>query len=89
MTQLAANLLLLDRVLAHYGPEATDARTSLRATAEGFAEVLQPGSGRRHGEFVLDQIQGKTDSSEIAKRDHAEVIGAYIEHPMSSLMMKI
>ena len=41
MTQLAANVVLLDRVLAHYGPEATDTRASLRASAEHWAEALQ------------------------------------------------
>lgn len=30
VTKLAANVILLDRILAHYGPEATDARTELR-----------------------------------------------------------
>ena len=57
VTQLAASVVMLDRVLAHYGPEATDTRASLRASIEHWAEVLQPGSGRRHGEVVLDQIQ--------------------------------
>lgn len=56
MTQLAANLVILDRVLAHYGPEAADTRASLRAGAEHWAEVLRPGSGLRH-EGVFDQIQ--------------------------------
>ena len=57
VTQLAANLVLLDRVLAHYGPEAADARASLRATAAHLPEVLQPGAGLRKAEFVLDKIQ--------------------------------
>jgi hypothetical protein len=30
LTQMAANLMLLDRVLAHYGPEAKEAREMLR-----------------------------------------------------------
>ena len=57
VTQLAANLVLLDRVLAHYGPEAADARASLRATAAHLPEVLEPGAGLRKAEFVLDKIQ--------------------------------
>ena len=57
MTQLAANLVLLDRVLAHYGPEAADARASLRASAAHLPEVLEPGAGLRKAEFVLDRIQ--------------------------------
>ena len=57
MTQLAANLVLLDRVLAHYGPEAAETRASLRASAETWSVVLASSSGFRHGEFVLDKIQ--------------------------------
>ena len=49
VTQLAANVVLLDRVLAHYGPEASDSRASLRASAERWSEVLQPGAGLRPG----------------------------------------
>jgi len=57
ITQLAANLVLLDRVLAHYGPEAADTRASLRVTAELLPEVLEAGTALRKGEFVLDKIQ--------------------------------
>ena len=34
MAQLAANYVLLDRMLAQYGPEANDARASLRTVLE-------------------------------------------------------
>lgn len=58
VTQLAANVVLLDRVLAHYGPEAGETRTALRTSAARWSEVLAPGSGLRHGgEFLLDKIQ--------------------------------
>src|SRR5258707_15332996 len=33
ITQLSANILLLDRVLAHYGPETKEARALLAQTA--------------------------------------------------------
>jgi hypothetical protein len=34
VTQLAANVVLLDRVLAHYGPESADARAELRRSID-------------------------------------------------------
>ena len=50
LAQLSANVILLDRVLAHYGPESKDAREMLRASV---ADMLQhtwpqenPQSGR-------------------------------------------
>lgn len=41
VTQIAANTILVDRILAHYGPEAADARASLR---EAVARVLRGGA---------------------------------------------
>jgi hypothetical protein len=38
LAQLAANIILLDRALAHYGPESKDAREMLRASV---ADMLQ------------------------------------------------
>jgi hypothetical protein len=57
VTQLAANIVLLDRVLAHYGPEAADARARLRTTAAEWS--LEPGMGLRPGkELLFDKING-------------------------------
>ena len=41
-TQLAANVVLVDRVLAHYGPESTAARGQLQAAAERMLEQMWP-----------------------------------------------
>ena len=35
LIQLSADILLLDRVLAYYGPEASEARLQLRAAVTG------------------------------------------------------
>lgn len=35
LTQLAANTILLDRVLAHYGPETADVRGMLKLAVPG------------------------------------------------------
>jgi hypothetical protein len=70
VTQLAANVVLLDRVLAHYGPEASDSRASLRAVSESWREVLQTGNGFRRAEFLLDKIQElspKDDNQRVLK----------------------
>src|SRR5271167_583287 len=40
ITQLSASVILLDRVLAHYGPEAKEARVLLRRTATGMIERI-------------------------------------------------
>ena len=68
MTQLAANYVLLDRVLAHYGPETSDARATERAILANHLGLSRPldntnqsysdiKSGTLTGEVILDRIQ--------------------------------
>ena len=40
LTQLSANVILLDRVLAHYGPETKEARGSLRAAVHRTLDLM-------------------------------------------------
>ncbi len=66
LTDMASRIVLLDRVLAHYGPEANGARDALRGSVE---RALEWASVRRvmdspefeannHGELLYDRIQG-------------------------------
>jgi hypothetical protein len=73
LTQLAANVILLDRILAHYGPEAKDVRAQLRQNVEGMLNQVWPGN-REQGSQVqptavseslyerLQELSPKTDS---------------------------
>jgi hypothetical protein len=51
LTHLAANIGLLDRVLAHYGPDAADARDLLRRSLVRVIEQMWPTSGSRPPEL--------------------------------------
>src|SRR6202046_2493495 len=44
VTQVAANVILLDRVLAHYGPETKEARDYLKLSLAGMIDRLWPAS---------------------------------------------
>jgi hypothetical protein len=66
VTQLSANILLLDRLLAHYGPEAAEARSALRTTVVRQTELMWHEDrssetdipfGAHTNELVLDKIQ--------------------------------
>jgi hypothetical protein len=46
LVQLSANLVVVDRVLAHYGPEAAPARVALRGTVVQMIDDLWPPPGR-------------------------------------------
>ena len=45
LTEMSSKMVLLDRVLAHYGPEAQDCRELLRASATRTLERLWPAAG--------------------------------------------
>jgi hypothetical protein len=63
VTQLAANAVLLDRVLAHYGPDAADTRAALRTTVARWLENLEPGSSVGRSEALFDKIQALSSTN--------------------------
>ena len=75
ITDLAANVVLLDRMLAHYGPETKEVRGILRNTVSVIIEQLwsrEPGSKGRvgspsgAGEIFFDRLQ------QLSPRDDAQ-----------------
>jgi len=76
LTQLSAKTILLDRVLAHYGPEAKEARDLLRVSAavmvdriwpeerSGLAEQEATANG---GEAFYDKIQNLAPQNEVQR----------------------
>jgi hypothetical protein len=79
LTAMAGNVILLDRMLAHYGPETAEARAALRTTV---ASIEDGSSGNRleqlsHAahfdrEVLLDKIQDltpHTDAQRTLKSD--------------------
>ncbi len=82
LAQIAANYVLLDRILASYGPEAVDARATLRAElAHRVEESGRPGdadktymnikSGARMSETTLDTLKAlspKDDNQRFLKQ---------------------
>jgi len=75
LTEMAAKVILLDRVLAHYGPDANEARGVLRDGVAGFIERTWP-KDRTHRpihppaaapEFVYQKIQDLTPVTEVQR----------------------
>jgi len=81
ITQMSANVILLDRVLAHYGPEATEVRTVLRETVARLLDQMwskngvrvAPSSNLSGTESLYDKIQSLTpkDDAHLAMKSHA------------------
>jgi len=78
---LAAQTAVLDRVLARYGPESSEARARLRALAQAALDQVWPqgpadmidfsgGQSRQAGEALFDAVtalEPKTDSQRLLK----------------------
>jgi hypothetical protein len=73
ITEMSADIVLLDRVLAHYGPETAETRAMLRGTASAFlarmwsADSAGPGGvpvPAASGEQLFDQLHSLTPKDE-------------------------
>ncbi|HZD51101.1 MAG TPA: hypothetical protein VE178_20340, partial [Silvibacterium sp.] len=73
LTQLSANVVLLDRVLAHYGPEAKETRDLLRAAVARTLDQMWHQEQQGHsqtaptvvgGEILYDKIQALSPASD-------------------------
>ena len=81
ITQLSANVILLDRVLAHYGPETKEARMLLKQTATGMIDRIWP-EGRTGnaelkpsgGERFYDKIQELSPQNEVQRSLQAQAL---------------
>jgi len=83
VTQLAANVALLDRALAHYGPEAKDSRDLLRRSVARMVDQMWPKSGSEAAELnpaatgaegLYDKIQALSPQSEVQRSLRAEAL---------------
>jgi len=97
ITQLAANVALLDRVLAHYGPETKDARDSLgRSVARAIDQMwpqsgskaaaeLNPAATKAEGLYEMIQALSPQNEAQRSLRTEALKIGADVARTRSLL----
>jgi hypothetical protein len=88
MTEVAANVVLLDRVLAHYGPEANDSRAVLRTTVASLVERAwqHSGQGKKRfdpavsgGEVIWEKIQELKPANENQQSLRTQALGLAIQ----------
>jgi len=88
MTEAAANIVLLDRVLVHYGPEANDVRAVLRATVANLVERTwqHDGQGKArfdpaaaNGEVIWDKIQELNPATDHQRSLRTQALGLAIQ----------
>jgi hypothetical protein len=95
VTQLAANVILLDRVLAHYGPETKAARDMLghaaanivdRIWSEDHSQAAQ-GSPAVGGEAFYDEIQELSPRNEVQRLLQTQALKMSIDLGQTRLML--
>ncbi len=85
ITQVAADFILLDRVLAHYGPEADEARGLIRPTLAGAideiwqqrsyqSEKLDSRATRAHANIFFEKIQQLQPRNDFQRSLNAQAI---------------
>jgi hypothetical protein len=82
LTQLSTNVVFLDRVLAHYGPEAHEAREVLRRTVTRIGQKVWPKDGSAPsalepasaGESVYERIQQLSPKDEAQRAIQAQAL---------------
>jgi Protein of unknown function (DUF4239) len=88
MTEAAAHIVLLDRILVHYGPEAKDARATLRDTVASLIERSwqRDGKGKVHfdpgaanGEPIWDTIQNLNPTSDNQRSLRTQALGLAVQ----------
>lgn len=87
VTEMSARIVLLDRLLAHYGPEAKNARNELRNSVAHLldrmwgkhaseASKVEPGMA---GEMVFDKIQELSSQSDLQRSLHERALNLAVE----------
>jgi hypothetical protein len=96
ITQLSANILLLDRVLAHYGPETKEARDLLKLSVAGMIDRIWPndpsgnvklGPNTTSGELFFDKIQELVPKNEVQHSLQAQALSLSIGIGQARLML--
>jgi Protein of unknown function (DUF4239) len=96
VTQLSANVILLDRVLAHYGPETKEARDLVKLSAAGMIDRMWPNEPVRtaksgpittSGELFFDKIQELTPKNEVQHSLQAQAISLSIGIGQARLLL--
>jgi hypothetical protein len=88
LTEMSAKVVLLDRVLAHYGPETKEDRDLLRSAVARMLEGLWPENPGQHpqmlptaagGEIIYDKIQELSPRNDTQRSLQAQALSMGID----------
>jgi hypothetical protein len=88
LTEMSAEIVLLDRVLAHYGPETQEVRDLLHGAVAHTLALLWPQDSQRNpqmtptaagGEIILDKIQELSPTNDTQHSLQAQAVSVAID----------
>jgi hypothetical protein len=86
VTQLAADVVLLDRVLLHFGPEAKEVRELLRSSAARMVDVMWAGDGAPIAPFGTNEAAVLSGIQQLASHDDNQ---RFLQSQALSMAVKI
>jgi hypothetical protein len=86
LTEMSSKVILLDRILAHYGPDAKEARETLRSTVVSAldsltskdAGILGQFGSSANGEILYDKIQGLSPKDDVQRSIQAQALNIMV-----------
>jgi hypothetical protein len=86
LTEMSSKVILLDRILAHYGPDAKEAREALRSTVVSAldsltskdAGILGQFGSSANGEILYDKIQGLSPKDDVQRSIQAQALNIMV-----------
>ena len=85
LTQMAANTILVDRVLAHYGPESGEARGLLKATVSGMIDRIWGNNGEDNAPQIRNEILFEKIQELVPQNDSQRAIKSQVESMVFNL----
>jgi hypothetical protein len=87
LTEMSARIVLLDRILAHYGPETKDAREELRGTVVRLLDKIwteqsakaSKAEPSRAAEVVFDKLQELSPQNDVQRSLHGRALNLAME----------
>jgi len=93
LTQMSANITLLDRVLAHYGPETKETRAMVRGTVVRLLDQMWSKDGTplpplsAGGEILYDKIQELSPKNDAQRSLQSQALSLTLDVGKTRLLM--
>lgn len=95
LTELASKAVLLDRILAHYGPETQEARNMLRSSVASVLEMVSAKAAggpfqfgmSANGEQLYDKIQGLSPKDDAQRSIQSQAVSILMAMGQTRLLL--